>query len=85
MMHTCTQSTDLDELIGNECWEGQQLMFHYGPLARAMKGGEELILKDSEILSVFMRAKLNLLLGDLFIDDTSELIHPHDGFRLTLM
>jgi hypothetical protein len=43
MLHTCTERTDLDELIGNEHWEGQRLMFHYGPLPRAMKGGEELI------------------------------------------
>ncbi|WP_300449773.1 hypothetical protein [Accumulibacter sp.] len=84
MMHTCTDRTDLDELIGNQHWDGQHLLFHYGPLAQAMKGGEELILEHSETLSPLLRAKVGFLLGDLFIDDTSELIHPHDGFRLTL-
>jgi hypothetical protein len=84
MMHTCTERTDLDELIGNEHWEGQHLMFHYGPLAQAMKGGEELILENSGALSVFMRAKVAVMLGSIFIDDTAELIEPHDGFRVTL-
>lgn len=84
MMHTCTDRTDLDELIGNECWEGQRLMFHYGPLTQAMKGGEELVLENSEALSVFMLAKVRLMLDHLFIEDTAELIEPHDGFRLTL-
>jgi len=84
MMHPCTARTDLDELIGTEHWEGQHLMFHYGPLARAMKGGEELILENSSALSAFMLAKISLMLGNLFIDDTAEVIHPHAGFRLTL-
>lgn len=83
-MHTCTRQTDLYELIGNEGWEDQRLTFHYGPLAQAMKDGEELVLENSDVLSAFMRAKLNLMLGDLFINGTSELIHPHHGFRLTL-
>ena len=84
MMHACTVRTDLDELIGTEYWDGQCLMFHYGPLAQAMQRGEELILENSGALSAFMLAKVGLLLGKLFIDDTSELIQPHDGFRLTL-
>jgi midasin (ATPase involved in ribosome maturation) len=84
MMHTCTDQTDLDELIGNEHWEGQHLMFHYGPLAQAMKEGEELVLENSRALSIFMVAKMRFMIGDIYIDDTAELIHPHDGFRLTL-
>ncbi len=84
MMHTCTRQTDLDELIGSEYWEGQRLIFHYGPLARAMKGGEELVLENSDALSAFMLAKVRLMLGAMFIDDTAELIQPHAGFRLTL-
>lgn len=84
MLHTCTERTDLDELIGNEQLEGQNLMFHYGPLTRAMKDGEELILENSNVLSVVMLAKVHFMLNDIFIDDTAELIQPHDGFRLTL-
>lgn len=84
MLHTCTERTDLDELIGNEHWEGPRLMFHYGPLPRAMKGGEELILENSDMLSAFMLAKVNVMLGALLIDGTAELIRPHTGFRLTL-
>lgn len=84
MMHTCTERTDLDELIGNEDWEGKNLIFHYGPLSQAMKGGEELVLENSDLLSAFMLAKVRLMLDHLFIEDTAELIKPHDGFRLTL-
>lgn len=84
MLHTCTERTDLDELIGNEHWEGPCLIFHYGPLAHAMKAGEELILENSEALSAFMLAKVRLMLGAMFINDTAELIQPHAGFRLTL-
>jgi hypothetical protein len=31
-----------------------------------------------------MLAKVGFIVHDLFIDDTSELIQPNDGFRLTL-
>lgn len=85
MVHDCTEQTDLDELIGKQYWEEQCLLFHYGPLARAMKVGEELILENSEALSPLLLAKLgSLLRDDLFIDETAELIHPPAGFRLTL-
>lgn len=84
MRHTCTERTDLDELIGSEREEDQHLMFHYGPLAAAMKCGEELILENSAALSSFMLAKLHLMSGNVFIDDTSELIRPCDGFSVTL-
>jgi len=84
MIHACTKHTDLDELIGTQCWEGQDLSFRYGPLVRAMQAGEELILENSTALSAFMLAKIRLMLGTMFIEDTSEEICPHGGFRLTL-
>ena len=75
MTHTCTKFTDLDELIGSEFWEGHRLIFSYGPLPRAMKGGEELVLNNSKELSAFMLAKVSMMLDSMFIDDTDELIH----------
>jgi hypothetical protein len=84
MTHHCTNQTDLLELIGSECWEGQRLMFHDGPLTQAMKKGEELILENSGTLSPFLLAKVKVILGAFFIDDTSEMIEPQEGFRLTL-
>lgn len=84
MIHACTKHTDLDELIGSQCWDGQGLSFHYGPLVRAMKAGEELTLENSAALSACMLAKVRLLLGAMILEDTSEEICPHDGFRLTL-
>jgi midasin (ATPase involved in ribosome maturation) len=84
VIYACTNDTDLDELIGTQCWEGQRLSFHYGPLVQAMKAGEELVLKNSAALSAFMLAKVRLMLGAMIIEDTSEEIYPHAGFRLTL-
>ncbi|MEF8701326.1 MAG: hypothetical protein V5B33_18840 [Candidatus Accumulibacter sp. UW20] len=84
MTHTCSSQTDLQELIGSEVWEGQQLLFHDGPLVQAMREGDELILENSRALSVFTIAKLAFMRDSLFIDDTSELIQPHAGFRVTL-
>jgi midasin (ATPase involved in ribosome maturation) len=84
MTHTCTNQTDLLELIGSEGWEGQRLSFHEGPLTQAMKRGEELILENSATLSPFTLAKVTIILDAFFIDDTAELIEPQDGFRLTL-
>ena len=84
MIYACTDNTDLDELIGTQCWEGQRLLFHYGPLVQAMKVGEELVLENSAALSAFMLVKVRLMLGTMILEDTSEEICPHDGFRLTL-
>ena len=43
MIHTCNVLTDLNELIGTRRREGRQSLFYYGPLALAMKTGEELV------------------------------------------
>ena len=29
MIYACTNDTDLDELIGTQCWEGQRLSFGF--------------------------------------------------------
>lgn len=84
MNHACTSRTDLDELIGCECLEGQRVIFRYGPLALAMKRGEELVLENSDCLSVFTLAKVRALLDTLFIEDTNEFIHGQSGYHLTL-
>lgn len=88
MKHVCTQRTDLDELIGGEeaIGGGQNCRyeFHYGPLAEAMRRGEELVLENSASLSLPMRAKIRLLLERLFIAETEEEIRPREGFRLIL-
>jgi len=84
MVHTCNVNTDLNELIGTELMKGQQLYFHYGPLALAMKGGEELVLENSGALSPLMLKKVGLIQSNLLIEETAEVIHPEDGFRLSL-
>lgn len=84
MVHTCSALTDIAELIGSDRREGPRVSFQYGPLALAMKAGEELVLENSGALSVLMVKKLSLILGDLYVDDTAEVIQPTVGFRLTL-
>lgn len=84
MMYACTERTDLDELIGRECFDGPRLYFRYGPLALAMKQGEELVLENSGSLSIVMLVKVRALLDTLFIEDTNESIRSGAGFHLTL-
>lgn len=84
MHHKCTCHTDLDELIGTECCQGQSLAFQYGPLPLAMRLGEELVLESSAELSPIMLAKLPTLINSLRIEETAQTIHPKPGFRLTL-
>lgn len=84
MMYACSDRTDLDELIGSEYWEGQGIMFRYGPLALAMKRHEELVLENSAALSALTLAKVRALRDTLFIEDTNESIYGGDGFHLTL-
>lgn len=84
MVYRCTACTDLEELIGSECWEGEHLLFRYGPLTLAMKHGEELVLENSGALSMFTLAKVRATLETLFIDETSESIRPGHGFHLIL-
>ena len=84
MVHSCTERTDLEELIGKETWEDRQTRFRYGPLTLAMKNGEELILENSKCLSSFTKAKIAAVIDRLFIEDTCEAICAKQGFRLTL-
>jgi hypothetical protein len=84
MHHTCTRQTDLDELIGIECWVDQRLAFHYGPLPLAMAAGEELVLESSNQLSPVLLAKLPILIKSLRIEETAQTFCPRPGFRITL-
>jgi hypothetical protein len=84
MKHACTECTDLTELIGREHLEGRSIAFRYGPLALAMKQGEELILENSAAMSVLTLAKVRALLDTLFIDDVAESITGAAGYHLTL-
>lgn len=80
MRHTCTQQTDLDELIGIESFGA----FQYGPLSCALRNDEELVLENSASLSHVTRYKIQALIRGLFIPETEERFLPGDGFRLIL-
>jgi midasin (ATPase involved in ribosome maturation) len=84
MVHTCSALSDLDEFIGTEFSDEQGFAFHYGPLPLAMKSGEELILTNSSTLTPYLLGKLGHILGNLYIAETAEEIHPKEGFRLNL-
>jgi hypothetical protein len=84
MKHTCTAETDLDELIGRESFHEGSLAFHYGPIARALKLDEELVLENSKVLSATMLAKIQAVVRGLFIPETEEALHPGGGFSLVL-
>jgi len=80
MRHHCTINTDLDELVGRET-DGA---YRDGPLAAAMRSGEELILEGSAALSGFMLLKLKALVGGIFIPETGECITAAPCFRVVL-
>jgi len=82
MRHLCTQQTDLDELIGLDGSGAHD--FHYGPIPLAMRADEELVLENSASLSALLKAKIRLVVRDLFIAETEEHIRPGAGFHLVL-
>lgn len=84
MRHTCTHLTDLDELIGLEHMDGNSPVFEYGPLPRAMRNDEELVLENSGLLSCLTLAKIEALMHGLFIPETEERLEPGGHFRLVL-
>lgn len=57
MKYHCAMTSDLDELIGQECVDAKGLSFTYGPVPHAMLNDEELVLKNSAALPVMMIAK----------------------------
>jgi|LAHR01.1.fsa_nt_gb hypothetical protein len=80
MKYLCTPDTTLHDLIGQDSAEG----FRYGPLAAALKSGEELVLEASHVLPPLMPTKIDALLGRLFIVETEETLRTPPGFRLVL-
>lgn len=80
MKYRCTPDTNLHDLIGCDSAEG----FHYGPLSSALKAGDELVLESSHLLPPLTVAKINALVGSLFIVETEETLHTPSGFRLVL-
>lgn len=82
MKHFCTPDTDLDELIGRERLHEGTVAFHYGPISRALKLDEELVLENSAALSATMLAKIRAVVRGLFIPETEEALHPGGGFSL---
>lgn len=84
MKHTCTPDTDLDELIGRERLHEGTVTFHYGPISRALKADEELVLENSAALSAVMLTKIRAVVRGLFIPETEEALHPRGGFSLVI-
>lgn len=84
MKHFCTPDTDLDELIGRERLRDGSVAFDYGPIPRALKLDEELVLENSAALSATMRVKIEAVVRGLFIPETEESLLPGGGFAVIL-
>ena len=84
MKYHCTTTTDLDELIGQECVDAKGSSFAYGPVPRAMLNDEELVLENSAALPVMMIAKLHALGISLFIAEAAIRIQAGEHFHLVL-
>ncbi len=80
MKYHCTPDTDLHELIGCDGRDG----FEYGPLSRALKQGEELVLEQSHLLSRPTLSKIETVLRGLFIVETEETLRAPPNFKLVL-
>jgi hypothetical protein len=84
MKYHCTSTTDLDELIGEECFDAKGSSFAYGPVPRAMLNDEELVLENSAALPVLMIAKLHALGVSLLITEAAIRIQAGEHFHLVL-
>jgi midasin (ATPase involved in ribosome maturation) len=80
MNYRCTTETNLHDLIGCDSQTG----FQYGPLAVALRNGDELVLEASHLLPLLTAVKIRTLIGNLFIVETEEILRPSPGFRLVL-
>ena len=62
-----------------------RLVFQEGPLVKALRGGDWLVLDELNLAPSEVLEMLNRLLDDnreLFLADTQETVKPHPGFML---
>ncbi|OLY83070.1 Midasin [Smittium mucronatum] len=79
------EHTDLQEYIGSYVSKNGKLVFQDGVLVRALRYGHWLVLDELNLAPSDVLEALNRLLDDnreLFIPETSEVVKPHDHFRL---
>ena len=71
------------ELVGHYVLQGQATVWQDGPLTKAMRGGGIFLLNEVDLLDPSTAAGLNSVLdgSPLLIPETSECVHPHEGFR----
>ncbi len=82
MKYHCTDQTDFDDLFGHEQPTPDGLNFAYGPIPRAMMNDEELVLENSNALSLLMVAKLKMMAGSLLLIETATLIQAGKHFQV---
>ncbi|OMJ26744.1 Midasin [Smittium culicis] len=79
------EHTDLQEYIGSYVSKNGKLVFQDGVLVQALRNGHWLVLDELNLAPSDVLEALNRLLDDnreLFIPETSEVVKPHDHFRL---
>lgn len=82
---TLSQRTEIIDLIGHNTIVHGQLLYRYGPLARAMMYGEILVLNEIDLISAGELAALNDILEGRALtisNNNGEVIYPHPFFRV---
>ena len=78
--------TDVQEYLGGFVTDQEgRLVFQEGPLVKALRGGDWLVLDELNLAPSEVLEMLNRLLDDnreLFLADTQETVKPHPGFML---
>ena len=79
-------STDMvpSNLIGHFELQGEETIFVYGPLIRAMSEGKVLILDEFDRVSEEVASKLHEVLeaGQILVEQTSEMVSSESGFKI---
>lgn len=82
---TFSGKTDIDDLIGHSSLRRGNLCFEYGPLVRAMKYGEILLLNEIDLMPPSDLAILNDVLEGRPLTISAnfgEIVKPHPDFRV---
>ena len=82
---TLSNKSEASDLIGHTTLKKNELVFEYGPLARAMLYGEILILNEIDLMAPGDLSLLNDVLDGkalTVLSNNGEIIKPHPQFRV---
>lgn len=82
---TCSNKTEVQDLIGHQIIKKGTLFYEYGALTKAMLNGEILLINELDMMSAGELAGLNDLLEGkplTIVQNNGEIIKPHPNFRV---